>query len=76
MHTGSGGTAESATHIRAYPRLSANGRIMKDKTKRAAFFAIALNECEKLDGLCMDEELERRKLARAIAYAIAEHLGA
>ncbi len=49
---------------------------MKDKTKRAAFFAIALNECDKLDGLCMDVEWERRKLARAIAYAIAEYIGA
>lgn len=51
-------------------------RPMKDKTKRAALFAIALNECDKLDGLCMDVEWERRKLARAIAYAIAEHIGA
>ena len=49
---------------------------MKDKTKRAAFFAIALNECDKLDELCMDVELERRKLARAIASAIAEYIGA
>jgi hypothetical protein len=48
---------------------------MKDKVTRAALFAIAANECEKLDGLCMDIQLQRRKLARAIAYAIAEYIG-
>jgi len=47
---------------------------MDDKTLRASLFAIAVNECESFNALCMNNDWERRTLARAMASAIAAHL--
>ena len=49
--------------------LSANKRIM---TEHERIYLAALAVCQQQDGLCMDVEEERVRLARAIANALAD----